>query len=109
MLDIKTVSVDIFELDVLVCDIGNESRCVVIGLDSWTVLRVDDFNVGELVEKSVRGSMSECSGKARLTKIFVTLLLLFPPTDPILIPCPPRQYMSETVTLFPLVMATQSS
>jgi len=42
-------------------------------------------------------------------RILVTLLLLFPPTEPIDMPCPPLHHMLETVMLFPLVMATQSS
>src|ERR1700712_799179 len=42
-------------------------------------------------------------------KMFVTLLLLLPPTDPMLRPWPPSQYIPETVTLLPLVIATQSS
>jgi hypothetical protein len=47
--------------------------------------------------------------KVGRTRILVTLLLLLPPTDPMLKPWPPEQYILDTVTLFPLVMATQSS
>jgi hypothetical protein len=42
-------------------------------------------------------------------RMFVTRLLLLPPTDPIERPWPPEQYMLLTVTLLPEVIATQSS
>jgi hypothetical protein len=51
----------------------------------------------------------ESQGNGNTYRIFVTLLLLLPPTEPIDIPCPPEQYKFDTVILFPLVMATQSS
>ena len=41
--------------------------------------------------------------------MFETTLLDLPPTDPMLSPWPPVQDRSETVTLLPLVTATQSS
>lgn len=39
----------------------------------------------------------------------VTVLSDFPPTEPMLRPCPPEQVMVVTVMLVPLVTATQSS
>lgn len=39
----------------------------------------------------------------------VTTLLDFPPTEPILNPCPPEQVIPVTVMFVPLVTATQSS
>jgi hypothetical protein len=38
-----------------------------------------------------------------------TTLLLFPPMEPMLKPCPPLQTMLVTVIFVPLVTATQSS
>jgi hypothetical protein len=82
------------DADIRIGDVGDVSGGVVVGLDAAAVLRVVDCRVGELSCVSIFASsrlqhVSEKGERGGYTKIFVTLLLLFPPTDPILSPWPP--------------------
>jgi hypothetical protein len=105
LLNINSINRNTTNCDVRVRDIGNETCGIKISLDAGTVLRVYDRAVCEPTVVQLLSGL----GGLRTNKIFVTLLLLFPPTDPIESPCPPSQNISFTVMLFPLVIATQSS
>ena len=92
--------------DIAVCDIWNETSRVVVGFYARSICGIDDLAVGELSSMMCEWN-GEPEGQCQLlTRIFATLLFLFPPTEPIIIPRQPEQHLFETVILLPLVMAT---
>jgi len=92
-------------LDITILDVGNVASRAGVGLDSCAVLTVEHFTVFEQDVGDIVVALREVRRRLLMRDESLTL----PPTLPIERPCPPSQYMFETVMLLPLVIATQSS